>query len=401
MSTTYCVTLKYNLSFIFEDGTKAVGNIFGSTIESFSRCVTGSPTEAGNFFPSQPIFYYIQSSLFEIKEIRYPNGTNFVLKNRAGNTVDIGTLQFNQAARSFVVQGLADVSDATLDINRSFNVGIIIVLKQVSPAKKITVNFNPSLKFENNVDASHLNRFMGARSSTTFVDRHNNILLLISSRFGVAGYSAYLANEGENFSVNDSKGRTIARLKLLSAKDFGGDLRIYLTVSTNPQDNTPYWEKILDQDLTFNIDVRLKMNNTTTTSTTTSSPSLTTTRNPNVTITTSTTSNPNVTTTTSNPNIATTTKKPNPYLRTTTTTTTTSGPILSSTTTTTTTKKPRVYQTYVDLEYPQPALLPTSMHIFPEVEANFEDPNFKLREDNTINTSTNSLTPPKTKRSRS
>jgi len=49
---------------------------------------------------------------------------------------------------------------------------------------------------------------------------------------------------------------------------------------------------------------------------------------------------------------------------------------------------------YDDLPYPQ-SLAP--LEIVPTVEAHFEDPNFDLREDNTINNGESTLTPNKTK----
>jgi hypothetical protein len=49
---------------------------------------------------------------------------------------------------------------------------------------------------------------------------------------------------------------------------------------------------------------------------------------------------------------------------------------------------------YEDLPYPQ-SLAP--LEIVPEVEANFEDPNFKLNDDNTINNGISTLTPWKQK----
>lgn len=49
---------------------------------------------------------------------------------------------------------------------------------------------------------------------------------------------------------------------------------------------------------------------------------------------------------------------------------------------------------YTDEPYPQSL---GSLEIVPTVEANFEDPNFKLRDDNTINGGLNNLTPDKQK----
>jgi hypothetical protein len=50
---------------------------------------------------------------------------------------------------------------------------------------------------------------------------------------------------------------------------------------------------------------------------------------------------------------------------------------------------------YTDLSYPQPL---GTLEILPIVEANFEDPSFFLREDNTINNGISTLTPNKTKK---
>ena len=50
---------------------------------------------------------------------------------------------------------------------------------------------------------------------------------------------------------------------------------------------------------------------------------------------------------------------------------------------------------YTDESYPQPM---EPLEILPTVEANFEDPNFRLRENNTINNGISTLSPSKTKK---
>jgi hypothetical protein len=126
----------------------------------------------------------------------------------------------------------------------------------------------------------------------------------------------------------------------------------------------------------------------------------TTTAKPIITTTTTTTT---ATATTINPSIiTTTTARPmtptvNPFSR---TTTTTLKPTISTvvTTITTTTNAPRPPRPSVGT-YVAPTssnnTIGSSYNLLPPIIANFEDPIFKVREDNKTNVSKNSLTPPK------
>jgi len=128
----------------------------------------------GNFFQEQPIYYNIQGWPITIKEIKYPNGQEFVLTNSSGEIVDIGRIIHDPEKKSFVVQGSADRSWQNiplLDVNRTFNVPINVVIKQVSPAKNITLVFNGSAKYENGVDASNLGHFVGNKVQTYSVSK--------------------------------------------------------------------------------------------------------------------------------------------------------------------------------------------------------------------------------------